>query len=146
MVHRRKYASQTQRKISSFGLYKKEKKRITFKMDAAKITNRLFSLQRNKKINSKPFNEKRQELGIYRKQIYKPSGQFSVLCSTTFMSYLLKRFTQFKRVLYENAMLVDQNSPPISALLKHVSRVNFFRFVCPIFNETKTFLTTQIHN
>ena len=35
---------------------------------------------------------------------------------------------------------------PISALLKRVSMVNFFRFVCPIFNETKSFLTSLIHN
>ena len=44
----------------------KKKKRITFQVDAPKITKRLFSLSRTKKINSKAFNQKRKELGIYR--------------------------------------------------------------------------------
>ena len=74
MVHRRKYASQTQRKlISIFGLHKKEEKELLFKSMRQKLPIIiLFSLSHNKKINSKPFNEKRQELEIYRKQIYKP--------------------------------------------------------------------------
>ena len=52
--------------------------------------------------------KKDKNLRYYRKQIYKPPLQFSGLCGTTFVSYLFKRFTQLRRVLYGDAMLVDQ--------------------------------------
>ena len=56
--------------------------------------NRSFSLSAQQK-NSKSFNEKRQELGCYRKQLYKPSLQFSAACGATFVSYLFKREKSF---------------------------------------------------
>ena len=40
--------------------------------------------------------KKDKNLACYWKQIYKPPLQFSGLCGTTFVSYLLQRFMQLK--------------------------------------------------
>jgi len=54
------------------------------------------------------FNEKRQELGMLSRQIYKPPLQFSGLCGSMFVSYLLKRFMQCKRDLCGDTMWMGQ--------------------------------------
>ena len=71
--------------------------------------------------------KKDKNLGCYRKQIYKPPLQFSGLCGTTFVSYLFKRFTQLRRVLYGDAMLVDQSGPPV---WRPVINENFWSSFC----------------
>ena len=53
-----------------------------------------FHYHATKKLIRNRSIEKDKNLVRHRKQIYKRSLQFSDLCGTTFVSYLLKRFTQ----------------------------------------------------
>ena len=53
--------------------------------------------------------KKDKNLRSYRKQIYKQPPHFSGLLVVN----LLKRFSQLKRVLYGDAMLVNKSGPPI---------------------------------
>ena len=57
--------------------------------------------------------KKDKNLRSYRKQIYKQPPHFSGLCGSMFVINLLKRFSQLKRVLYGDAMLVNKSGPPI---------------------------------
>ena len=56
--------------------------------------------------------KKDKNLGCYRKQICKPPLQFLDLCGATFVSHLLKRFTQLKNFAGDVA-LMDQSDRPI---------------------------------
>ena len=57
--------------------------------------------------------KKAKKMKFYKRLIHKQSLQVSGLCSTPFLSYLPKHFTQLYRALYGVAMLVYHFGTPI---------------------------------
>ena len=57
--------------------------------------------------------EEAKKMKCYKRLIYKLFAQVSRLCAPQFLSYLPKRFTQFCRALYGDAILVHRFGAPI---------------------------------